>query len=75
MGGVGGLSELADVLTRKLLAINVFTGSSNFQHARVSAGGGRFAPNVGHSRKHSILLLDGIVGRIQGDGMVFAGLV
>lgn len=76
MGGVGGLSESADVLTRKLLTINVFAGSSNFQHARVSVGGGRFASNVGHSiGKHSVLLLDGIAGRIQGDGVVLAGLI
>jgi len=71
MGGVEGLSELADILMRKLLTINVLAGSSNFQDARVSVGGGRLASNVGHSiGKHFLLLLDDIVGRIQGDGVV-----
>lgn len=76
MGGVEGLSELADILMRKLLTINVLAESSNFQDARVSVGGGRLASNVGHSiGKHFLLLLDDTVGRTQGDGVVFAGLV
>lgn len=35
MGAVGGLSELVDILTVKLLAANVLAGTSSIQNTQV----------------------------------------
>lgn len=61
MGAVQGLAELVELLTVKLLTINVLAGAGNIQNTRVLVVWDRLAPNI--SSTPLPLLLDGNFGR------------
>lgn len=61
MGAVRGLAELIELLTVKLLTINVLAGACNIQNTRVLVVWGRLASKV--SSTPLPLMLDGNFGR------------